>query len=475
MKLNTLTIHEAHEGLKRGDFAATDLTRACFETIHEKEKELNAFITLTEDAAFEAAEKVDKKLRSDKKINLLEGIPFGVKDNILVQGVKATAGSKILSTYVATYNATVVDKLKKQGAIILGKTNMDEFAMGSSGETSFFGPTKNPVDIDRVPGGSSSGSTVAVAANETIFAIGSDTGGSVRQPASFCGVVGFKPTYGRVSRHGLMAMASSFDQVGMLTKDVLDAAHVFEAIAGQDKMDSTTVKKKTAIVKNIKSDLRGLRVGVPKEYFIKGMDEDVEKLVRQTIEKIKSAGATIVDISLPRAKYALAIYYILMPAEVSANLARFDGVRYGHRAEAGNLLEMYMKTRREGFGDEVRRRIMLGTYVLSSGYCDAYYKKGQQVRRLIKEDFDRAFEKVDCVISPTAPTTAFRLGEKFGDPLTMYLADVFTISANVAGLPAISIPAGTVNGLPVGVQFMARHFDEQTLFNAAAGAEALLQ
>jgi len=347
--------------------------------------------------------------------------------------------------------------------------------MGSSGETSFYGPTKNPVDIDRVPGGSSSGSTVAVAANETIFAIGSDTGGSVRQPASFCGVVGFKPTYGRVSRHGLMAMASSFDQVGMLTKDVLDAAHVFEAIAGQDKMDSTTVKKKTAIVKNIKSDLRGLRVGVPKEYFIKGMDEDVEKLVRQTIEKIKSAGATIVDISLPRAKYALAIYYILMPAEVSANLARFDGVRYGHRAEAGNLLEMYMKTRREGFGDEVRRRIMLGTYVLSSGYCDAYYKKGQQVRRLIKEDFDRAFEKVDCVISPTAPTTAFRLGEKFGDPLTMYLADVFTISANVAGLPAISIPAGTVNGLPVGVQFMARHFDEQTLFNAAAGAEALLQ
>ena len=475
MRLNTLTIHEAHEGLQRGDFTATDLTRACYETIHAREKELNAFITLTEDAAFEAAEKADKKLQSKKKINILEGIPLGVKDNILVQGVKATSGSKILSTYVATYNATVVDKLKKQGAVILGKTNMDEFAMGSSGETSFYGPTKNPVDPTRVPGGSSSGSTVAVAADEAIYALGSDTGGSVRQPASFCGVVGFKPTYGRVSRHGLMAMASSFDQIGTLTKDVRDAAHVFEAIAGQDKMDSTTAKKTANMVKNIKTDMRGFRIGVPKEYFIKGMDEKVEKLVRQAIEKIKSVGAKIVDISLPRAKYALAAYYILMPAEVSANLARFDGVRYGHRAMAGNLLEMYMKTRREGFGDEVRRRVMLGTYVLSSGYYDAYYKKGQQVRRLIKEDFDRAFEKVDCIISPTAPTTAFHLGEKFGDPLTMYLADVFTISANVAGLPAISIPAGTVNGLPAGVQFMARQFDEQTLFNAAAGAEAILQ
>jgi aspartyl-tRNA(Asn)/glutamyl-tRNA(Gln) amidotransferase subunit A len=474
MKLNTLTIKEAHEGLTRKDFSAVELTQACFDAIKLKDKEINAFITLTEDAAFAQAEKVDKKIATKKKIGVLEGVPVAVKDNILVEGVKATAGSKILSSYVATYDATVVDRLKKQGAVIVGKTNMDEFAMGSSGETSYYGPTKNPRDLTRVPGGSSSGSTAAVAADEAIYALGSDTGGSVRQPASFCGVVGFKPTYGRVSRYGLMAMASSLDQVGTLTKNVADAAYVFEQIAGHDKFDSTTVEKKYKITNDLQKDIKGLKIGVPREYFIKGMNPEVEKIIRSAIDKLSKLGAEISEVSLPRAKYALATYYIIMPAEVSSNLARYDGVRYGFRAEASNVLEMYLKSRHGGFGDEVRRRIMLGTYVLSSGYYDAYYKKGQQVRRLIKDDFDRAFEAVDCLLTPTAPTTAFRLGEKFGDPLTMYLADIFTVSANVAGVPTISVPAGTADGLPVGVQFMAKHFDEKTLFQVAAAAEGTL-
>src|SRR3989339_400315 len=476
MKLNTLTIHEAHEGLKRGDFAATDLTRACFETIHEKEKELNAFITLTEDAAFEAAEKVDKKLRSDKKINLLEGIPFGVKDNILVQGVKATAGSKILSTYVATYNATVVDKLKKQGAIILGKTNMDEFAMGSSGETSFYGPTKNPVDIDRVPGGSSSGSTVAVAANETIFAIGSDTGGSVRQPASFCGVVGFKPTYGAVSRYGLMAMASSLDQIGPITKTVEDAEIIFNTIRGKDKFDSTSVgNERVKIIAEKfsgKKNFKDLKIGIPKEYFISGMDGEVEKNIKSKISELEKRGAKIKTVSLPHTDYALAVYYIIMPAEVSANLARYDGIRYGAREKsAKNLLETYFKTRAKNFGDEPKRRIMLGTYVLSSGYYDAYYLQAQKMRTLIQEDFKKVFTEVDCLITPTTPTTAFKIGEKVDDPLAMYLNDIFTVSANVAGIPAISLPCGEAHGLPVGIQVMGQWFGEEIVFEVAKEIE----
>lgn len=474
MKLNKLTIEKAHEGLARGDFSAVELARACFDRIREKDEELNAFITITEDQACQAAEKVDKKIRAKGKLGLLEGIPVAIKDNILVEGIKATAGSKILFTYVAAYNATVVEKLKKAGAVIIGKTNMDEFAMGGSGETSHFGPAKNPLNPAKVPGGSSSGSTVAVAAHETIYALGSDTGGSVRQPAALCGVVGFKPTYGRVSRYGLMAMASSFDQIGCLTKTVKDAAVVFEGMAGPDKFDSTTVDKKTAVLNNLGQEIKGLRIGVPREYFIKGMDEEVESTVKKAIKQLGKLGAEIVDISLPRTKYALATYYILMPAEVSSNLARYDGVRYGFRAEAGNLLEMYLKTRRQGFGDEARRRIMLGTYVLSSGYYDDYYRKAQQVRRLIKEDFEKAFTDVDCIVTPTSPTTAFDLGEKFNDPLTMYLADVFTVSVNVAGLPAVSIPCGLANKLPVGLQFIGNYFAEGSLLNIAHQAEGIL-
>ena len=468
MKLNTLTIEEAHKGLKNKDFSAVELTKSCLDAIRVKDEKLNAFITVTEDRAFQQAEKVDSKIKSDKKpLAKLEGIPVAIKDNILVEGVKCTAGSKILSKYVATYDATVIEKLKSAGSVILGKTNMDEFAMGSSGETSNFGPTKNPVDITKVPGGSSSGSTVSVASNESIFALGSDTGGSVRQPASFCGVVGFKPTYGAISRHGLIAMASSFDQIGTLTKTVKDAACAYETLAGVDKFDATSVKQTLKVLEGLDKDIKGIRIGVPKEFFIDGMDQEVATLVKIAIKKLESLGAEIKEVSLPKTKYSLAIYYILMPAEVSSNLARFDGVRYGYRAEAENLLEMYLKTRREGFGDETRRRLMLGTYVLSSGYYEAYYKKAQQVRRLIKEEFDTVYKEVDLLVMPTTPTPAFSLKEKFDDPLTMYLADIFTVSANVAGLPAISIPAGDVNNLPVGVQLYGKHFDEATLLRVA--------
>jgi len=465
--LNKLTIEEAHRGLEAKQFSAVELAKSCFDTIRDKDEKLNAFISLTEDKAYQEAEKVDKKIKLNQEINVLQGIPVAIKDNILVQGIKATAGSKILSDYVATYDATVVNRLKAQGAVIIGKTNLDEFAMGSSGEASYFGIARNPHDTKKVPGGSSSGSAVAVAAHETIFALGSDTGGSVRQPAGFCGVIGFKPSYGRISRHGLMAMASGFDQIGTLTKSVRDAAFVFQEIAGKDDFDSTTIDRDTAIMQDFGHDIQGLKIGVPKEFFVKGMDPEVEKSVKTAIKRLEKLGADIIEISLPLSKYALATYYILMTAEVSSNMARYDGVRYGYRADAGNLSEMYQKTRSQGLGEEVRRRIMLGTYVLSSGYYDAYYKKAQQVRRLIKQDFDKAFEKVDCLVSPTSPSVAFDIGEKFDDPLIMYLADIFTISANIAGLPAISLPCGKIGKLPVGIQFMAKQFAEDKLLNTA--------
>jgi aspartyl-tRNA(Asn)/glutamyl-tRNA(Gln) amidotransferase subunit A len=472
--LNKLTIEEAHKGLATKQFSAVELAKSCFDVIREKDEKLNAFITITENSAYEQAERVDKKINKGEEIGMLEGIPVAVKDNILVEGVKATGGSKILSSYVATYNATVVNRLKKAGAVIIGKTNLDEFAMGSSGESSNYGPTKNPKDLTKVPGGSSSGSAVSVSADETICAIGSDTGGSVRQPASFCGVVGFKPTYGRISRHGLMAMASSFDQIGTLTKNVMDSAYLFEIMAGVDKYDSTTVDKKVAVVEKLSKSLKGKKVGIPKEFFIKGMDVNVEKVVRQAISKFTKLGMEVVPVDLPMTKYSLAVYYILMPAEVSSNMARYDGVRYGFRAKAGNLLEQYLKTRKQGFGEEVRRRIMLGTYVLSSGYYDAYYKKAQQVRRLIKQDFERVYKTVDFLATPTTPTTAFNIGEKFDDPMTMYLADIFTVSANVAGVPAISIPCGEVNKMPVGLQLIGRYYKEDELFNVANKLEEIL-
>ncbi|MFA5413382.1 MAG: Asp-tRNA(Asn)/Glu-tRNA(Gln) amidotransferase subunit GatA [Patescibacteria group bacterium] len=465
MKLNELTIKQAHEGLVAKKFTSVDLTKACLAEIKKSNKKLNAFITVTEKEALEQAKAVDKKISAGKEIGILEGVPMALKDNILVKDIRATSGSKILENYVASYDATAVEKLRIAGAVILGKTNLDEFAMGASTETSYFGPTKNPHDTARVPGGSSGGSAAAVAANMCIYALGSDTGGSVRQPASFCGVTGLKPTYGAVSRYGLMAMASSLDQIGPITKTAEDAEIVFETIRGKDEMDSTTVENKN---KKGKIDIKKLKIGIPKEYFVSGMDPKVEKCVRDTVDKLKKMGAKIVDVSLPHAEYTLAVYYLIVPAEVSANLARYDGVRYGYQTKKSKtLLETYLKTRAEGLGDEVKRRIMLGTYTLSAGYYDAYYLQAQKMRTLIREDFENVFKEVDCLVMPTAPTTAFKIGEKIDDPLTMYLSDVFTVSANIAGLPAISVPCGEVKKMPVGLQIMGKWFDEKTILELA--------
>jgi aspartyl-tRNA(Asn)/glutamyl-tRNA(Gln) amidotransferase subunit A len=389
----------------------------------------------------------------------------------LVKGIRCTAASKILENYVAPYDATVIEKLKNAGAVILGKTNLDEFAMGGSTENSYFGPTKNPADPTRVAGGSSGGSAVAVAANMCIYALGSDTGGSVREPAAFCGVTGMKPTYGAVSRYGLMAMASSLDQIGPITKTAEDARIVFDVLRGKDVMDSTTVEELSIRVSakgGSASGGKNLKIGLPKEYFVAGTDPEVERKIRDTAKKLEKMGAKIEEVSLPHAEYGLAVYYLIMPAEVSANLARYDGVRYGYRtAKAKTLLENYLKTRAEGFGDEAKRRIMLGTYALSAGYYDAYYLQAQKMRTLIKDDFEKVFKKVDCLLTPTVPTVAFKIGEKINDPLTMYLADIYTVSANVAGLPAISVPCGLAHQMPVGLQIMAPWFGEEKLFEVA--------
>jgi aspartyl-tRNA(Asn)/glutamyl-tRNA(Gln) amidotransferase subunit A len=468
MNLNELTIKEAHDGLVAKKFSSVDLTKACLAQIKKLNTKLNAFITVTEKEALAEAKAVDKKIAAGKEIGILEGVPVALKDNILVKDIRATAGSKILENYVAAYDATVVEKLKAAGAVILGKTNLDEFAMGASTETSYFGPTKNPHDPTRVPGGTSGGSAAAVAADTCIYALGSDTGGSVRQPASFCGVVGMKPTYGAVSRYGLMAMASSLDQIGPIAKTAEDAEIVFDVIRGKDLMDSTTVRETRNEKREAKTNIRNLKIGLPKEYFVAGMDSAVEKCVREAVKKLEKVGAKVREVSLPHAKYTLATYYLIVPAEVSANMARYDGIRYGYRTEkAKNLLETYQKTRAEGFGDEVKRRIMLGTYALSAGYYDAYYLQAQKMRTLIRQDFEKVFKEVDCLITPTAPTTAFKIGEKIDDPLTMYLSDVFTVSANVAGLPAISVPCGKVGKLPVGLQIMTPWFSEKNLFGIA--------
>ncbi|MFZ5364023.1 MAG: Asp-tRNA(Asn)/Glu-tRNA(Gln) amidotransferase subunit GatA [Patescibacteria group bacterium] len=463
MKLNECTIKEAHEGLVEKKFTSVELTEACLAEIKKLNKKLNVFITVDEKGALAQAKEVDKKIAAGEEIGILEGVPVAIKDNILVKDVRCTAASKILENYVAPYDATVIEKLRIAGAVILGKTNLDEFAMGASTETSYFGPTKNPHDLKLVPGGSSGGSAAAVAANMCVYALGSDTGGSVRQPSSFCGVVGMKPTYGAVSRYGLMAMASSLDQIGPITKTVEDAQIVFDVIRGKDKNDSATVERFEADIQKLET--KKLKIGWPKEYFISGMDKEVENCVRSVVSKLEKSGAEIKEVSLPYAEYALAVYYLIMPAEVSANLARYDGVRYGYQSKkAKTLLDSYLKTRAEGFGDEVKRRIMLGTYALSAGYYDAYYFQAQKMRTLIREDFEKVFKEVDCLIMPTSPTTAFKIGEKIDDPLTMYLSDVFTVSANVAGLPAISVPAGVANKLPVGVQVMAPWFAEKKLF-----------
>jgi len=464
--MNKLTIKQAHQGLIKKEFSSVELTEAVLNKIKRQDKEIHAYLTITEELALDQAKRIDKKIANKEKISTLSGIPVAVKDIISVEGVKCTAGSKILENYIASYDATAIKRLKKAGAVIVGKTNQDEFGMGASGENSGFGPTKNPFDLERVPGGSSSGSAAALASNQCIYALGSDTGGSVRQPSSFCGVVGLKPTYGRVSRYGLIAFASSLDQIGPITKTAEDAQIVFETIKGKDEMDSTSIDfgKEN---REEKLEVKNLKIGIPKEYFIKGLDPKVEKIVKKAINQYKRKGAEIIEISLPHTEYALACYYIIMPAEASANLSRYDSIKYGFSIKGDNLLDSYLKTREQGFGDEVKRRIMIGTYVLSAGYYDAYYLKAQKVRTLIKDDFDKAFEKVDVLITPTAPTPAFKLGEKIDAPVSMYLSDIYTVSANLAGIPAVSVPCGKIDGLPVGLQIIGKQFDDEKILQIA--------
>jgi aspartyl-tRNA(Asn)/glutamyl-tRNA(Gln) amidotransferase subunit A len=465
VELYNLSIEEAVAAIDKGDTNPVELTRAVFERIEAVEEKIGSYVTLDKENALSKA--------ADGGEGTLSGIPLAIKDNICTEGVKTTCSSKILGDFVPAYESTVTGKLREEGYVLIGKTNLDEFAMGSSTENSAFGLTRNPWDLERVPGGSSGGSAAAVAADECIAALGSDTGGSIRQPAAFCGVVGLKPTYGRVSRYGLVAFASSFDQIGPLTKNVKDSAILMNVIAGHDKFDSTSADVPVPdFTESLGRDIKGMKIGVPSEFFIEGMDREVEASVREAIHKIESLGAEAVEISMPHTGYAVAAYYILATSEASSNLARYDGVRYGLRAEGEDLIDMYMKTREEGFGAEVKRRIILGTYALSSGYYDAYYKKAQQVRTLIKQDFDKAFEKVDVMVTPTTPTPAFKAGEKTSDPLQMYLSDIFTLSVNLAGVPGISVPCGFTSGnLPIGLQIIGKHFDEESVLKTAYAYE----
>lgn len=473
MQLNGLTAHELHAKLVNKEVSSVEITEAVYKRIDEVEDRVKAFVTLTRDGALAKAGEVDARIARGEDIGTLEGIPVVIKDNMCTEGVLTTCSSKMLHNFVPPYNATVVEKLRSAGAVVIGKANMDEFAMGSSTENSRFFTTRNPWNTDCVPGGSSGGSAAAVAADETIYSLGSDTGGSIRQPASFCGVVGLKPTYGTVSRYGLIAFASSLDQIGPFSKDVTDCAQVFNVIAGHDERDSTSAEFAVPdYTKYLTGDVKGLKIGIPREYFVDGTDPGVRDFINQAIKKYESLGAVCEEISLPHTEYALPVYYLIAPAEASSNLARYDGVRYGYRDEsADDIITMFMRTRSEGFGSEVKRRIMLGTYALSSGYYDAYYLKALKVRTLIKQDFDRAFEKYDIILSPTSPTPAFKRGEKADDPMQMYLSDIFTISVNLAGIPGLSIPCGFSGGLPVGLQLMGKPFGEGTLFQAAYAFE----
>lgn len=475
--LHDLTIKRFREGLEKKEFSALEITTAFLKYIKETDKKIGAYLSLNEEGAIMAAEKADVHLAEKGTVPYLMGAPLAIKDNILIEGLSATAGSKILESYRAAYDATVIQKLKSAGAVFLGKANLDEFAMGSSTENSAFKKTVNPHDHERVPGGSSGGSAAAVAGHMAVAALGSDTGGSIRQPASFCGVVGLKPTYGAVSRYGLMAMSSSLDQIGPLTKTVEDAAILFNAIKGRDGFDATTVPDYEIKAPEYDFEkLKGLTIGLPDEYFIEGLDKSVASAIEKTIKDLKSLGLKFKKISLPHTKYALSCYYIVMPAEVSSNLARFDGIRYARLPEAnGSWKDIYLKQRGEGFGREVRRRIILGTFVLSSGYYDAYYAKAQKVRALIKEDFENAFKGgIDIILTPVAPTPAFKFGEKVNDPLSMYLSDIFTIPVNLAGLPAISIPVKQEDkALPVGFQLIGRHFKEDDILGVGELYEKL--
>jgi len=475
MTLQKLTIDSARDAVQQRTSTAMSLAESAYETIQKEDGTINAFLTLCKDRALEQADRIDRMAAEGKPLPPLGGVPVAIKDVMCTRGVRTTAGSKVLGNFIPPYDSTAVARLEAAGAVIVGKANCDEFAMGSSNENSAYGPVRNPRDTSRVPGGSSGGSAAAVAASMVVAALGSDTGGSIRQPASFCGVTGLMPTYGRVSRYGLIAFASSLDHIGPLTNSVRDAAIVLRTIAGRDPMDSTSAEVPVPdYVTELDKPVRGLKIGVAKEYFGEGLDEEVRKSVEAAIEKLAKLECEIVPVSLPHTKYAVPTYYVVATAEASSNLARYDGVRYGFRVkQARTLAEMYRRTRDEGFGAEVKRRIMLGTYVLSAGYYDAYYLKAQRVRALLTRDFDEAFKKVDAIVTPTCPTAAFRLGDKVNDPLAMYLADIYTVTADLAGIPGISIPCGeTKEKLPIGLQILGKHFDEATILRVAHAYEA---
>lgn len=471
-----MTIREASEKLKNKEITSVQLTENYLERIKKINPKLNAYIEVFESVAMKEARESDDRRSKNQELSIIDGIPVAIKDNMCIEGQTISAGSKILENFKSPYDATVISKLKDAGAVILGRANMDEFAMGSSTESSFYGPTKNPWDVERVPGGSSGGSAAAVSADLCVAALGSDTGGSIRQPASHCGIVGFKPSYGVVSRYGLMAMASSLDQIGPMTKTAEDAETLLRVIAGSDELDSTSTKSEILNSKQIqdsKFQIQKIKIGVPKEYFAEGLDPEVKKIIENSIETLKKQGAEIVEISLPNQKYALSTYYITVFVEVASNMARYDGVKYGYsegangKAQVASLIENYIKSRTEGFGDEVKRRIMLGTYASSAGYVDQYYNKAQKTRALVKRDFEKAFSEVDFIVGPVFPTPAFKLGEKMTDPLAMYLSDIYTIAVNLAGLPGISIPAGLSNGLPVGLQIIGPQFSDEKLLALA--------
>ena len=469
MDLTELTVHELQEKLKNKEINVSDITKAYISRIDEKEKDVQAFVTILKEESLKKSEEIQTEI-DNRENNALAGIPIGIKDNINTKGICTTCSSKMLENFISPYNATVMEKINEENMITLGKLNMDEFAMGASTEYSYFKKTKNPWNLNRVPGGSSGGSAAAVASNMVPFALGSDTGGSIRQPAAFCGVVGLKPTYGLVSRYGLVAFASSLDQIGPITKDVKDCAILLNVIAGHDEKDTTSANiEKKDYTKALKNDVKGLKIGVPKEFLGEGINEEVKSRILEAIEEYKKLGAIVEECSLDIAKYALASYYIIACAEASSNLGRFDGIRYGYRSKNfNNIKELYKNSRSEGFGEEVKRRIILGTYVLSSGYYDAYYKKAQQVRTLVKQEFEKCFNKYDVILTPTSPTVAFEFGSKSNNPLEMYMADICTVSINIAGVPAISIPCGVdSNGMPVGLQLIGNNFAEETILNAA--------
>lgn len=478
MEIVELTVHELKEKIKNKELTITQIVQAYIEEIEKKEKDVQAFVTIQKKEALEKAKELDEKISKGEDIGKLTGIPIGIKDNICTKGIRTTCSSKMLENFISPYDATVMEKINEEDMINLGKLNMDEFAMGSSTETSYFKMTKNPWDLTKIPGGSSGGSAASVAANMVPWALGTDTGGSIRQPASLCGVVGLKPTYGLVSRYGIVAFASSLDQVGVLTKDVQDCAELLNVIAGKDEKDTTSIDiGEKDYTSSLRKDIKGIKIGVPKEFFAEGINSEVNETVKSTIERYKEMGAEVEEISLNVAQYALATYYIIACAEASSNLGRFDGIRYGYRTKNfRDLKELYKNSRSEGFGAEVKRRIILGTYVLSSGYYDAYYKKAQQVRTLVMNEFEKAFEKYDVIITPTSPTTAFKIGEKSNNPLEMYLSDICTVSINIAGLPGISIPVGVdKDNMPIGMQIIGNRFQEETILNVAYAMEQKLK